>query len=217
MPAAASAEAASLPLSDLDGDGLDDFIYRAIDGELYSNTSMGTESLFDLYRFEDVAKDIVPIGNQSGSTTEPEVLVLSENGTLTLYSDADPSGTPYSKVVGGGWQIYNKVTSPGDVNGDGRADVLARTLDGALYLYLGTGSPSAPLGARILVGSGWGAYDQIVGLGDGTGDGKGDLYARDTSRHAVVLRRYGRQEQAVRSPQVRRRRLGRLQPDPARR
>ncbi|MDX2563810.1 VCBS repeat-containing protein [Streptomyces sp. TX20-6-3] len=176
-----AAAASSLPLSDLDGDGADDFIYRAVDGELYSNTSMGTESPFELFRYEDVAKDIVPIGNQGGSTTEPEVLVLSENGTLTLYTDADPTGTPYSKVIGGGWQIYNKVTSPGDVNGDGRADVIARTQDGALYLYLGTGSATAPLGTRILVGSGWGAYDQLVGLGDGTGDGKADLYARDTA------------------------------------
>ncbi|MFF5921830.1 FG-GAP repeat domain-containing protein [Streptomyces flavochromogenes] len=176
-----SAAATSLPLSDLDGDGVDDFIYRAVDGELYSNTSTGTENAFDLFRYEDVAKDIIPIGNQSGSTTEPEVLVLSENGTLTLYTDADPSGTPYSKVVGGGWQIYNKVASPGDVNGDGRADVVARTQDGALYLYLGTGSATGPLGTRILVGSGWGVYDQIVGLGDGTGDGKADLYARDTA------------------------------------
>ncbi|WP_254047519.1 FG-GAP-like repeat-containing protein [Streptomyces aureus] len=177
----ASAAASSLPLSDLDGDGVDDFIYRAVDGELYSNTTTGTDNPFELFRYEDVAKDIIPIGNQGGSTTEPEVLVLSENGTLTLYTDADPSGTPYSKVVGGGWQIYNKVASPGDVNGDGRADVIARTQDGVLYLYLGTGSATTPLSTRTLVGSGWGVYDQLVGLGDGTGDGKADLYARDSA------------------------------------
>ncbi|MCX4981384.1 VCBS repeat-containing protein [Streptomyces sp. NBC_00572] len=177
----ASAEAVSPPLSDLDGDGAEDIIFRTVDGDLYASTTTAPGGAFDLYRFEDVAKDIIPIGNQSGSTTEPEVLVLSENGTLTLYTDADPTGTPYSSVVGGGWQVYNKIASPGDVNGDGRADVIARTQDGTLYLYLGTGSATQPLSGRILVGSGWGVYDQLVGLGDGNGDGTGDLYARDTA------------------------------------
>ncbi|MFC9395780.1 FG-GAP repeat domain-containing protein [Streptomyces sp. NPDC057027] len=179
---AAAGEAASQPLSDLDGDGIDDLILRGVEGELYTSTSTGAGDVFDLFRdYTDVAKDIVPIGQQGGATTEPEVLVLSENGTLKLYADADPTGTPYEHVVGGGWQVYNKVTSPGDVNGDGRADVVARTKDGQLYLYLATGNLDAPFGARILIGGGWGAYDQLVGLGDANGDGKGDLYARDTA------------------------------------
>ncbi|MGW6537188.1 FG-GAP repeat domain-containing protein [Streptomyces sp. NPDC055051] len=176
---AQNAEAGSLPLSDLDGDGLDDLIFRTVDGELYSDLSAEP---FELYRFEEgVAKDIVPIGQQGGYTSEPEVLVVSEDGTLTLYQDAAANGTPYEYRVGGGWQIYNKITSPGDVNNDGRADVLARTFDGQLYLYLATGNLAKPLGGRILVGPGWGVYDQLVGLGDGNGDGRADLYARDTS------------------------------------
>ncbi|MEU7073728.1 VCBS repeat-containing protein [Streptomyces narbonensis] len=174
----AAAEATSPLLSDLDGDGIEDLIFRALDGELYTDVS--TEP-FELHRFEDVAKEIVPIGNQGGDTTEPEVLVLSETGALTLYQDAGPTGTPYAHPVGGGWQIYNKVTSPGDVNNDGRADVLARTMDGQLYLYLATGNLASPLGTRISVGGGWGVYDQLVGAGDVTGDGKADLYARDTA------------------------------------
>ncbi|WP_318210889.1 MULTISPECIES: VCBS repeat-containing protein [unclassified Streptomyces] len=177
----ASAEATPLLLSDLDLDGVEDIIFRTADGALYSSTTTAAGGDFELYRYDDVAKDIIPIGNQGGSTAEPEVLVLSETGTLTLYTDADPTGTPYSSVVGGGWQAYNKIASPGDVNGDGRADVIARTQDGVLYLYLGTGSTSAPLSGRILVGGGWGVYDQLVGLGDGTGDGRADLYARDTT------------------------------------
>ncbi|MDV5146268.1 VCBS repeat-containing protein [Streptomyces sp. SBC-4] len=173
----AAAEATSPMLSDLDGDGIEDLIFRALNGQLYSDLS---ETPLELFRLDDVAKDIVPIGNQGGAT-EPEVLVLSENGTLTLYQDVDPTGTPYEHVVGGGWQIYNKIVSPGDVNADGKADVVARTQDGALYLYLATGNLAKPLGTRISVGGGWGAYDQLVGLGDGNGDGKADLYARDTT------------------------------------
>ncbi|MFF7441010.1 FG-GAP-like repeat-containing protein [Streptomyces sp. NPDC008122] len=177
---AAAGEASSLPLSDLDGDGIDDVIFRGVEGEL-SSTATSLDDVFELYREDDIAKDIIPIGQQGGDTTEPEVLVVSENGTLKLYADVDPTGTPYEHVVGGGWQVYNKVTSPGDVNGDGRADVVARTKDGQLYLYLATGNLDAPFGGRVLIGGGWGAYDQLVGLGDANGDGKGDLYARDTA------------------------------------
>ncbi|MFI6421356.1 FG-GAP repeat domain-containing protein [Streptomyces sp. NPDC050842] len=173
----AAAEATSPLLSDLDGDGIEDLIFRGLDGQLYSDLS---QDPFELFRVDDVAKDVIPIGNQGGEP-QPEVLVLSENGTLTLYKDADATGTPYEDVVGGGWQTYNKIVSPGDVNGDGRADVIARTQDGALYLYLATGNLSAPLGTRISVGGGWNAYDQLVGLGDGNGDGRADLYARDTA------------------------------------
>ncbi|WP_030216721.1 FG-GAP-like repeat-containing protein [Streptomyces bikiniensis] len=177
---AATATAGARLQSDLDRDGFEDIIFRAVDGQLYSSTSSGQGGAFELFRTEDVAKEIVPIGNQGG-TGEPEVLVLSENGTLKLYRDADPYGSPYESTVGGGWQIYNKISSPGDLNGDGRADVIARTKDGSLYLYLATGNLSKPLGARTLIGGGWGAYDQIVGFGDANRDGRGDLYARDTA------------------------------------
>ncbi|AJF65605.1 hypothetical protein SVTN_15500 [Streptomyces vietnamensis] len=177
----AAADATSLPLSDLDGDGIEDIIFRTTEGLLFTSTSSGGGDVFDIGRDFDVAKDIIPIGQQGGTSTAPEVLVLSENGTLTLFRDAAETGTASKSVVGTGWQIYNKITSPGDVNADGRADVLARTKDGQLYLYLATGNLSAPLGSRISVGSGWGVYDQLVGVGDATGDGKADLYARDTA------------------------------------
>ncbi|MFC9733625.1 FG-GAP repeat domain-containing protein [Streptomyces roseolus] len=173
--ARAQAEQGVSPLlSDLDLDGVDNMVFRATNGEVYS--SAGADPMF-FGRYDDIAKDIIPIGNQNGEA-EPEILVLSENGTLKLYQDVDPTGTPYEYTVGGGWQAYNKITSPGDVNADGRADVIARAKDGQLYLYLATGAPEKPLGTRIPVGGGWNGYDQLVGAGDVNGDGKADLYGR---------------------------------------
>ncbi|MFF2774926.1 FG-GAP-like repeat-containing protein [Streptomyces sp. NPDC058052] len=182
---AQAAQAVSPLLSDLDNDGAEDIIYRDADGFL--NAVVGDIT----WPFGDWSApaplDVVPIGNQGGGAL-PEVLTVSTNGTLTLFKDnsetgsVDAAGEPRAGVrVGGGWQIYNKIASPGDVNNDGRADVIARTPAGQLYVYIATGDLTKPLGTRILVGSGWGAYDQLVGLGDGNGDGKGDLYARDTT------------------------------------
>ncbi|MGY3336819.1 hypothetical protein ACVW0K_002918 [Streptomyces filamentosus] len=175
---AQAAEATSPLLSDLDVDGVEDMVFRAVDGAIY--TTAGPEGDEVVLARTDVPKDIIPIGNQTGEA-EPEMLVLAENGALTLYKDVAPYGTPYEYPVGGGWQAYNKIVAPGDVNGDGKADVIARTPAGQLYLYLATGDPAKPLGTRSLVGSGWGEYDQLVSLGDANGDGRADLYARGSN------------------------------------
>ncbi|MFF0484147.1 FG-GAP repeat domain-containing protein [Streptomyces sp. NPDC004435] len=177
---AAGVRGDTLPLADLNGDGWEDVVFRAMDGKLYSSLSDGGGAAFLPARTE-VAKDVVPVGDQGGGGVRPEVLVLSGTGVLTMYQDAHPGGYGAERRVGGGWQIYNKVFSPGDFDGDGRADVLARTHAGELYAYLGTGRMSGPLSTRKRVGGGWGVYDQLVGVGDADGDGRGDLYARDTA------------------------------------
>ncbi|WP_267242258.1 FG-GAP repeat domain-containing protein [Streptomyces sp. PR69] len=79
--------------------------------------------------------------------------------------------------VGGGWNIYNRVFSPGNLGGASGYDLLARDSSGNLYLYLGYGDGKVT--SRAKVGWGWNIYTQIAGLGDVTGDGKADVVARD--------------------------------------
>jgi hypothetical protein len=50
-----------------------------------------------------------------------------------------------------------------------------------LWLHRGTGNAAAPFAARTKVGTGWNQYSQIIGAGDVTGDGRGDLLARDAA------------------------------------
>ena len=51
----------------------------------------------------------------------------------------------------------------GDVNGDGHVDILARTPDGNLYVYPGTGGTGTKtFGERYLVGTGWNAITAIT-------------------------------------------------------
>ncbi|MER8233743.1 VCBS repeat-containing protein [Streptomyces sp. NPDC094049] len=176
----AQASAAVKPRFDVDGDGKSDLINREWDGAVYTVltsdarggawTGVGGSTV--------LTHDIVPIGDQDGSGG-PEVLTLTKYGRLELFSNASATSGTF-RWGGSGWNIYNKVFSPGDVNRDGRADLMGREHNGDLYLYLATGSTATPFGGRKKIGPGWGVYDQVVGIGDNDGDGLGDVVARGT-------------------------------------
>ncbi len=67
-----------------------------------------------------------------------------------------------------------------DFSGDGKADVLARSTDGKLWLYPGNGSAGG-WQPRVEVGTGWNSMTAILAPGDFNGDKKADVLARDTN------------------------------------
>ncbi|WP_329398460.1 VCBS repeat-containing protein [Streptomyces lydicus] len=98
------------------------------------------------------------------------------DGKLSFtYTDAD--GMVKTRRIGGGWQTYSKVLSPGNVAGAKDSDILAVDKAGVLWLYLAR--PDGTVTPRVRVGAGWGGYTQLAGQGDLTGDGRADLVARD--------------------------------------
>ncbi|MFI8104117.1 FG-GAP repeat domain-containing protein [Streptomyces sp. NPDC086023] len=110
-----------------------------------------------------------------------DLLARTPAGDLFLYRATGAlTGEPFaSRVrVGGGWQAYDQLVGANDLDRDGIADLVARSLNGDLWFYKGTGSSSAPFKARVKVGPGWNAYNQLVGADDIDGDGRADLVAR---------------------------------------
>ncbi|MGW2933583.1 FG-GAP-like repeat-containing protein [Streptomyces sp. NPDC001156] len=132
----------------------------------------------------------VPFGDM-GTDRCAEMLVRMPNGELRRY--AGKCGDPYTPSsshtsLGTGWNQYDVLTSPGDISGDGRADLLARNAStGAVYLYKGTST--GKLSTRVKLYDNWKTYKKVVGVGDLNGDGIGDLIAQDKSN--VLYHYYG--------------------------
>ncbi|MFD3416270.1 FG-GAP repeat domain-containing protein [Streptomyces decoyicus] len=93
------------------------------------------------------------------------------------YTYTNAQGTVKTRQIGGGWQTYAKVVSPGNLGGAKESDILAVDKAGALWIYLAR--PDGTLTSRVRVGAGWGGYTQLAGQGDLTGDGRADLVAKD--------------------------------------
>jgi hypothetical protein len=124
----------------------------------------------------------IPFGDVNGDRCN-DVLVRMADGSLRAYrpgcGKAVTPSTPYVSL-GTGWNQYNVLTSPGDITGDMRADLITRNSStGAVYLHKGTSD--GKLATRVKLYDDWRGYKKIVGVGDLNGDGHGDLVAQDAS------------------------------------
>ncbi|WP_405818816.1 FG-GAP-like repeat-containing protein [Streptomyces sp. NBC_01390] len=124
----------------------------------------------------------VPFGDLSGDACN-DLLVRNSAGQLTRYDGtcgkAFTPKTPPHSVLGTGFGAYNVLTSPGDLTGDGRADLIARDKTGVLWRYSADGKGG--LTERDKLVGGQGGYTRLVGAGDLNGDGIGDMVGLDGS------------------------------------
>lgn len=63
-------------------------------------------------------------------------------------------------MIGHGWQAMTALFSPGDRDGDGNADLVARRNDGTLFLYPGNGAGG--FGPTRKIGAGWNVMTGFV-------------------------------------------------------
>ncbi|MFF5934805.1 FG-GAP repeat domain-containing protein [Streptomyces sp. NPDC012508] len=192
LRAATTAPAPVKPLPtwrDYSGDGKGDLLGLTPAGALTVRTGSGTGGLGTGASASGwpATSTVVPFGDLSGDRCN-DLLVRSAAGVLTRHDGG--CGTAFAPngpklTIGSGWNIYDALTAPGDLTGDGRTDLLARTPAGELWMYADDGA--GKLKGRVKIGGGWQIFNAVVGVGDLNGDKAGDLLARDT---AGVLWRY---------------------------
>ncbi|MFF3451552.1 trypsin-like serine protease [Streptomyces sp. NPDC002667] len=92
-----------------------------------------------------------------------DLIARSKTGSYVyLYKGTGKTGSGAfsARVKVRTWAGYNAFDAVGDVTGDGKADFLARTPGGTLYLYPGTGKATSEIFAtRISVGTDFKQYD----------------------------------------------------------
>ncbi|MFJ4778159.1 FG-GAP repeat domain-containing protein [Streptomyces sp. NPDC088762] len=171
-----------LPVGDVGGTSKAELLSLSFDGvlTLYEAGLTSTSAPLWSGRGWQIYNRVMATGDVTGDR-HPDLLARDYAGDLWLYTGTGSVSKPFnSRVkVGSGWGIYDQLVGAGDVDGDGLGDVLTRTLSGELWFHKGAGSATAPLKARVKVGTGWNAYNVITGSDDGDGDGLSDLLARD--------------------------------------
>ncbi|MBM2618177.1 DUF1906 domain-containing protein [Actinoplanes sp. LDG1-06] len=104
-----------------------------------------------------------------------DVLGRSSTGYLSAFpGNGSLVDTNQRRTLGSGFGAMKEIVRIGDLNRDGREDVIARQTNGDLWFYPGTGTG---FGARKKIGAGWQVLREITAIGDLTGDGYPDLLA----------------------------------------
>ncbi|MEW2449167.1 VCBS repeat-containing protein [Streptomyces parvulus] len=117
--------------------------------------------------------------NDNGS---PDLLARDSSGHLwredSHFSNDRLNHTSNgTALVGGGWNVYDRIEAAADIGGARTGDLIARDKSGVLWLYLGKGDGGFATRSRI--GGGWGVYDKIAAGGDLDNDYRADLLATD--------------------------------------
>ncbi|MGW3510098.1 FG-GAP-like repeat-containing protein [Streptomyces sp. NPDC000994] len=177
----------ALGFGDMNGDRRADMIVRDMAGRLWLTPGNGTGKLIGAGGWNSMSA-LTRHGDFSGDGREDLIAREASTGKLWLYPGTGTGSLGTRRLLGSsGWNSMNHITAFGDLTGDGRSDLIAvEKATGKLWLYPGTST--SKLGARKLIGSsGWNSMNALVGMGDVTGDGRPDLYAREASTGKLWL------------------------------
>jgi FG-GAP-like repeat len=169
---------------DFNGDGpLDVLAREASTGYLWLYRGNGTGGWLPRMRIGtgwNGMNAIVGPGDFNGDQRVDVLARERSTGYLWLYPGNGTGGWLSRVRVGTGWNGFSALVGPGDFNGDGTSDVLAREAStGYLWLYPGNGTGGWK--ARVRVGTGWNSLSRIMSPGDLNGDRTADVVARDSS------------------------------------
>ncbi|MFE7553270.1 FG-GAP repeat domain-containing protein [Streptomyces gardneri] len=153
--------------SDLTGDKKADLLARDTAGVLwlYPGTGTATAPFGTRVRIGAGwgAYNSLVGGTDVTGDGKADLVARDTAGKQWLYAGTGTTAKAFGdrKQIGYGWQSYNSMVAPGDLNSDGKADLVARDSSGTLWYYAGTGVATKPYATRARIGSGWQRYNLL--------------------------------------------------------
>lgn len=185
-----------LPFGDLDGDRCDDVFVRYPNGEarVYPTICGGLPDQQSFY--VKVSSDwsgydaVVSPGDMTGDGRADLLTRSASTGKLYLYANNGAGGFKARSLAGSGFGGYKRLIAAGDLDGDGKNDLLAIDASNELWRFRGTGAGTFT--SRSLIFKDWGtSYKDVVGGLDLSGDGRSDLISLDKDGRAWLNRGNG--------------------------
>jgi hypothetical protein len=185
-----------LPYGDLDGDGCNDVFVRSPRGEASVHPTI-CGGLPDLQTFRvKVSSDwsgydaVVSPGDVTGDGRADLLTRSASTGKLYVYANNGAGGFKARVLVGSGFGGYKRLIAAGDIDGNGKNDLLAIDASNELWRFSGTGTGTFK--PRSLVFKDWGtSYKDVVGGLDLSGDRRADLISLDKDGRAWLNRGNG--------------------------
>lgn len=147
---------------------------------LYPGTTSGGWGARQLVSVGWGGMNLVVGGHDWNGDGRPDLLARrGSDGSLWLFPSTAGGKIGAAQRIGVGWGTFASISMVGDL-ADGSPALVARAADGVMYTYKGNGKGGFK-GSPLVVGSGWASMTTVVGPGDVTGDGHGDLVARDAA------------------------------------
>lgn len=153
---------------DVTGDALPDLLSVDSAGALWIYPGKGTGSFGTRVKVGtgwNTYNAVLGHGDFTGDGKADLIARTKTGSNVYLYKGTGKSGTGAFATrikVRSDWSAYNTLITPGDVSGDGKADLLARKPSGTLYLYKGTGKATSEIfSTRVSVGTSYAQYDLL--------------------------------------------------------
>ncbi len=115
--------------------------------------------------------------NLAGDANPDLVLKERTTGAIRVVRTGGQTAFEHSVSTPGNWKAMNLIAAVGDVTGDGKGDVLARTSDGTTSVHRGNGAGGVRT-AGVYPTSRFRNADLMVAAGDWNHDGKPDVLMR---------------------------------------